>query len=111
MPQRTDPMFYEFDILERKTQEVRRVPIQCWWSGDASINERQRMCDCQLGAFWNEWAAQHKHRPDAQVLDFGRFFDNQQFEYLNKHKCDHRPSKKFQVLRAHVGGDVIEIAA
>jgi hypothetical protein len=111
MPQRTDAQFYEFDIEERKTGEVKRVPIFAYWSGEHSIAERRRMCDCQLGSFFDA------HPADLNTLEkFNKgsttnFFPGAQYRYLNGHKCDHRPSGKFQVLRAHVSGDVVEIAA
>lgn len=111
MPQRTDEQYYEFEIQERKTGEVKRVPIFAYWSGERSIAERQRMCDCQLGAFFTA-------RPeDLNTLElfykgsFTNVFTHTQNDYLKRHKCDHAPSKKFQVLRAHVGSDVFEIAA
>lgn len=111
MPQRNDEQFYEFDIREINTGEVKRVPIFAYWSGKHSIVERQRMCDCQLGAFF------HARPEDLNTLArFNKggatnFFSVAQAKYLRTHKCDHSPSKKYQVLRAHVGSDVFEIAA
>lgn len=111
MTQRTDHQFYEFDIFEHESGETKRVPFFAYWSGEASIAERRRMCDCQLGAFFNA------HPDDLNTLDkiakgsVTNFFAGAQYKYLKAHKCDHAPSKKFTVARAYVDGDVIEIAA
>lgn len=112
MPKRDDHQYYEFDIREMKTGEVKRVPIFAYWSGEASIAERRRMCDCQLGAFFTA-------RPeDLNTLEL--FYKGSttnvitltQNAYLTQHKCNHKPSKKYVAERAYLtDGEVIEIAA
>lgn len=111
MSQRTDEQFYEFDIQERKSGEVKRVPIFAYWTGERSIAERQRMCDCQLGAFFDARPEDLNTLTNFNKGSTTNFFSGAQYGYLKKEKCDHKPSKKFQVTRAHVAGDVIEIAA
>lgn len=111
MPQRTDEQYYEFEIQERKTGEVERVPIFAYWSGNSSIAERKRMCDCQLGAFFTARPKDLNTLVNFNKGSATNFFSAAQDRYLKTHKCDHAPSEKFQALRAHVGGDVFEIAA
>lgn len=110
MPERNDPMYYEIDIQDRKSKETRRVPKFCWWSGDNSIAELRRMCDCQLGAFFTS-----KSHPTPAAFDRGTITNNfagAQFEYLKHNKCDHKPSKKFAVTRAVLPDErVVDIAA
>lgn len=113
MSQRNDPMYYEFDIRENKTDEVHRARIFCWWSGEHSIAERRQMCDCQLGALFSmkpedfhTWANYSRSGPGGGQLA------SRQYQYLKEHTCDHKPSRKYTATRAYLpGGDAIDIAA
>jgi hypothetical protein len=113
MSQRTDPMYYEFDIRENKTKEVVRTRIFCWWTGEHSIAERRRMCDCQLGAFFD--TPIERAQTWADFLRYGpsnNHVHEKQLRYLEGHTCDHKPSRKYTVTNAYLpGGDVIEVAA
>lgn len=111
MTDRTDPMFYEFEIRERKTGQLERVPVHCWWSGSGSEEGLRAMCDCQLGAYFDTSKKLRERNHSRPLTDWGNWFSNAQFEYLQQHQCNHKPSKRFEVLQAFVGGDVIAIAA
>jgi hypothetical protein len=104
-------MYYEFDIRENKTGKVTRARIFAWWSGEHSIAERQRMCDCQLGAFFNmkpedfnTWENYMRSGPGGVQLA------NRQLEYLKHHDCNHKPSRKYTVTAAYLpSGETIEL--
>lgn len=109
---RTDPMFYEFDIQEVATGEVKRVPIFCYWTGDASVAGLQKMCDCQLAPFFTVPAEDLNSWPDYMKGRRTLFYWQKQFDYLKAHACTHTHSAKYRVLAAYPpNADAVKIAA
>lgn len=110
MTRRIDPMFYEFEIQEHETGECRRVPIHCWWS-DGSADGLRKMCDCQLGAYFETDKRMRPTNESPRMMDWGNFFAPAQHQYLKTNECQHSPSRRYTVLRAFLPGDqIIEIA-
>jgi hypothetical protein len=116
MSQRTDPMFYEFDVQEMKSGDVQRARMFCWWSGDVSAAGLRSMCDCQLGGFYlaaqkNRFPTWEQFRHGTDSGNANNAFVYSQNDWLKQNKCEHRgPSKRYAVLRAVTpDGAVIEL--
>lgn len=102
-------MFYDLEVEEVKTGEVKRAQVGCWWSGADSIQGLHGMCDCQLAGYF--YAQPSRYRENGvEKFSWSNSFTNAQNNYLKTNACKHGRAKKFRPVRAILpGGETIEL--
>lgn len=116
MSQRTDPMYYEFDVQDLKSRNTHRARMFCWWSGDVSIAGLRGMCDCQLGGFFlaaskNMFPTWEQFRHGTESGNANNAFTYAQNDWRRQNKCDcSKPSHRYVAVQAITpDGAVIDI--
>lgn len=111
MSHRTDPMYYDLEVEEIKTGNVKCSQVGAWWTGSHSIQGLHAMCDCQLAGYFGAESRLVKEPGGKECVSWMNSHTIAQQDYLKAHACKHGPAKRFRPVRAILpSGEVVELA-
>jgi hypothetical protein len=107
--------FYDVDILEIATGEVRRTPMLTGWNEHSAALYRTTACDCNLAGYRQR--GYFTLNAEGQIIGTWTFHPEKAHESIAYEwreangGCDHRmPPTRMKALRAHLStGEIIEL--